>query len=166
MFPNSQNGQNFNATPTQKNAQPDVAPGLGGLAANMNPNSPSPNSQNIAPTAPEVAPIQSQERLSNPETQTGPGQSQSPQDQTAAPVQQPVVIPTAAPISDDQTTSTSNPAAAADEDLIEKEWVDQAKTIVSKTKGDPHEQARMVAELMRDYVKKRYGKIIGKTAED
>lgn len=57
--------------------------------------------------------------------------------------------------------SDSNPAAAADEDLIEKEWVDKAKQIISKTKDDPHAREREVNRLQVDYLKKRYGKELG-----
>jgi hypothetical protein len=118
------------------------------------------------PLAPEVAPVGSVEQLSNPETQTGPGSSvqqaaQQVQDATQA-LQQ--IVPAVAPLQ--AATATTTPAVAADEDLIEKEWVDQIKKVVSTTKDNPHEQAKQVAELMRDYVRKRYGKEVGKAPED
>ena len=57
--------------------------------------------------------------------------------------------------------STTMPLVAADEDLIEKEWVDKAKEIIEQTQGDPHARTQKVNELQRDYLKKRYGKVVG-----
>lgn len=53
-----------------------------------------------------------------------------------------------------------NPIVAADEDLIEKEWVDRAKKIIASTKNDPYLQEKEVSKLQADYLKKRYGKEI------
>ena len=58
-------------------------------------------------------------------------------------------------------SSTSSPLVAADEDLIEKEWVDKAKEIIEQTKDDPHSRTQKVNELQRDYLQKRYGKVVG-----
>lgn len=90
---------------------------------------------------------------------------------TAAPAAAPVPIaapslPTPiTPQADDAGTSTSddNPAAAADEDLIEKEWVDRAKKIIAETKEDPHRREVEVNKLQADYLKKRYGKDLGQS---
>lgn len=57
--------------------------------------------------------------------------------------------------------AAGTPLVAADEDLIEKEWVDKAKEIVDQTQGDPYTRTQRVNELQRDYLKKRYGKVIG-----
>jgi hypothetical protein len=54
----------------------------------------------------------------------------------------------------------TNPVAAADEDLIEKEWVEKAKRVVKETHNDPHAQDMAIGRLQADYLKKRYGKII------
>jgi hypothetical protein len=136
---------------------------LGGMAANMapdNPNAPS------VPAVSEIAPVGSPEQLSNPETQSGPAQGIPTVAAPTVPVvQPPVVVPSTTVPSDDSAT-TSNPATAADEDLIEKEWVTKAKQILAKTKNDPYEQAKQVAALMRDYVKKRYGREVGKAPDD
>lgn len=70
-------------------------------------------------------------------------------------------VVTAAPVADDSTTSTVGPAVAADDDVIEKEWVDKAKKIVQATVDDPHGRASKVNELQKDYLKKRYGKVLG-----
>jgi len=53
---------------------------------------------------------------------------------------------------------TTGPLVAADEDVIEKEWVDKAKKIIQETKDDPHGRTERVNELQRDYLKKRYNK--------
>ena len=59
------------------------------------------------------------------------------------------------------SSSSSFPSAAADDDLIEKEWVDKAKKIVNDTKNDPHQREKAVNLLQVDYLKKRYGREIG-----
>lgn len=59
--------------------------------------------------------------------------------------------------------NSSSPIVAADEDLIEKEWVDKAKQIVAETKDDPHKRAEQANALQKDYMKKRFGKDIGAT---
>lgn len=67
---------------------------------------------------------------------------------------------------DDDTKSvtqdnTSAPLVAADDDLIEKEWVDKAKTIVVQTKDDPYRREQEVSKLQTEYLRKRYGKELG-----
>lgn len=64
--------------------------------------------------------------------------------------------PTPAPQADPGAT----PAAAADSDRIEQEWVDKTKQIVLATRNDPYEQARQLATLKADYMMKRYNKEI------
>jgi len=56
---------------------------------------------------------------------------------------------------------SATPLVAADEDLIEKEWVDKAKQIIEQTRDDPHARTQKVNELQRDYLQKRYGKVVG-----
>ncbi len=75
-----------------------------------------------------------------------------------------VVVPAVPvqPVTDQPVaSSTSSPLVAADEDLIEKEWVDKAKEIIEQTKDDPHSRTQKVNELQRDYLQKRYGKVVG-----
>ncbi len=59
------------------------------------------------------------------------------------------------------TTVTTSPVIAADDDLIEKEWVDKAKKIVSENKDDPYQQESEVSRLQIDYLTKRFGRKIG-----
>jgi hypothetical protein len=77
------------------------------------------------------------------------------------------------PVVDDNTTTddssvaaaiTTAPLQAADNDLIEREWVDKAKKIVSETKSDPYQQEKRVSQLQADYIKKRYGRKLGEAA--
>lgn len=53
------------------------------------------------------------------------------------------------------------PLIADDDDLIEKEWVERAKKIVSDTKGDPHKRDDQATELKVNYLLKRFGRKIG-----
>lgn len=79
------------------------------------------------------------------------------------------VAPTIAPtlplvvVPDDTSTAPvdDNPVVAADEDLIEKEWVDKAKKIIATTKDDPYHREQEVSKLQADYLRKRYGKELG-----
>ena len=75
----------------------------------------------------------------------------------------PVVLPTATPAQ--QVSHDTNPTVAADEDLIEKEWVEKAKKVVSDTKHDPYLQGKEVSKLQADYLKKRYGKTVNLPAD-
>lgn len=61
----------------------------------------------------------------------------------------------------DDGQMNDNPLIAADEDLIEKEWVDRAKKIVQNTEGNPYRQDEEVSDLQADYLEKRYSKKIG-----
>lgn len=75
-----------------------------------------------------------------------------------------IALPTpVTPVADDTTTQQADdlPAVAADEDLIEKEWVDKAKKIIADTRDDPYRREREVGRLQADYLKKRYGKELG-----
>lgn len=58
-------------------------------------------------------------------------------------------------------TNVTGPTVAADEDVIEKEWIDKSKEIVQATKDDPYVRTNKVNQLQRDYIQKRYGKTVG-----
>lgn len=70
----------------------------------------------------------------------------------------PVVMTTPQPV---DAGAVVAPAAAADEDLIEKEWVDRAKQIIEQTKDDPFRREQEVNKLQADYLRKRYGRELG-----
>lgn len=101
---------------------------------------------------------------SAPELQTVSVQTTS----VAQSAAQPMVL-VSDPVSTSQASVTASansdsPAIADDVDVIEKEWVDKAKKIVSATKDDPYNQEKQVSKLQADYLMKRYGKQI-KTVE-
>ncbi len=56
------------------------------------------------------------------------------------------------------TTVVAQPAT--DTDRIEKEWVDKAKSVISKTREDPYEQKIEMSRVKADYIKKRFNKTI------
>ncbi len=81
----------------------------------------------------------------------------------AQPVQAQALVPTPQQMKAHPTSAsqpTGSPLIADDVDVIEKEWVDKAKKIVSSTKEDPHMQERQVSALQADYLFKRYNKKI------
>jgi hypothetical protein len=81
----------------------------------------------------------------------------------AAPVAPvPAMPPPPAPAA--TVTPTDTPAIADDVDVIEKEWIDKAQDIISKTKTDPYQEEEQIEGLQVDYLKKRYGKDINKPA--
>jgi hypothetical protein len=91
---------------------------------------------------------------------------QSTENASTMPAQPILPPPISAPLPPAQTTEDSSvqastPLAAADEDLIEKEWVDKAKAIIVETKDDPYLREKEVSKLQADYLRKRYGKELG-----
>ncbi|MBP7760231.1 hypothetical protein KA093_00340 [Candidatus Saccharibacteria bacterium] len=124
----------------------------------------------IMPRAPEVAKPHAPEHASTierpaaEEQKTGGGAGDIPPPM-------PVVPLPAAPVSNASQHATTmhddtNPVVAADEDLIEKEWVEKAKKVISETKHDPYAQEQAVSRLQADYLNKRYGKVIKLPRED
>ena len=95
-----------------------------------------------------------QERAGNPPASPVIPIQQSQQAQIAS--QQPVAAVNAPVVA----SSSGSVAIADDVDVIEKEWVDKAKSIVNQTKGDPYHQEKQVSELQADYLKKRYNKSV------
>lgn len=76
----------------------------------------------------------------------------------------PVPAPPAAQAPASTAASTDDtPLIAGDDDLIEKEWVDKLKRIITLTKDDPYERARVIAQLQADYLKKRYNREMGQS---
>ncbi len=69
-----------------------------------------------------------------------------------------VSVPVPTQASDDATVG---PTLAADDDVMEKEWVDKAKKIITDTQNDPYKREKAIGKLQADYLKKRYGKELG-----
>lgn len=129
----------------------------------MEPSLPAPNPEALPPVpvppaggaevAPNVAPEASHEAI-RPAPLAPPA---PPSSVAVSPAATPVnPVPDPAQAIDD----TALPQIADDVDLIEKEWVDKAKKIVSSTKHDPYEQEKQVSHLQADYLMKRYNKQI------
>lgn len=97
------------------------------------------------------------EHQSQPAKSPGEGELPAP----ILPVTQ--VLQATTPVSDDgvATPNSSTLLTAADDDVIEKEWVDKAKKIIGDTKGDPYRREYEVGQLQADYLEKRYGKKLG-----
>lgn len=137
-------------------------------------NSPNPErSPEAAPNLPTPEttpdfPLPSPERGSSSVPERAPEHAaQSQASLSAQPI--PITLPAPVPVSDDAGVSAATddtPAVAADEDLIEKEWVDKAKQIISETRDDPAARERQVGKLQSDYLKKRYGKELGASASE
>lgn len=83
---------------------------------------------------------------------------------TALPAPVAPVPPTNSPTQ--TVVSDDTPLVAADEDLIEKEWVDKAKKVIAETKDDPYQREQEVKKLQIEYVRKRYGREIGKSDDE
>ena len=108
-------------------------------------------------SSPEVLP-QDESKESQPQdpSNSGPAPTTLSVPQLPAPQVNPVLA---------QSVMNDNPLVAADEEVIEKEWVQKAKKVVEQTKGDPHAQEKEVSKLQADYIKKRYGKEIKLASE-
>ncbi len=63
----------------------------------------------------------------------------------------------AVPQVDDQVPAQA-PSLADDVPVIEKEWVQIARSIVRRTKDDPRQQTIEMGVFKSDYVRKRFGK--------
>lgn len=132
----------------------------------QNPNVPKPG-EVVVPSAPESSPAPVAPEVA-------PNSAAAGTPLTQAPLASPVAAPNTphAPVaSTDQPAPvpspmpTPNPSSAADVDVIEKEWVDQANKIVEQTKDDPYVQEEAVESLQQDYLKKRYGHDVKKPGE-
>lgn len=134
----------------------------------MNPELPAPQK------SPEYQPVNHEvgEQLFTPETK---GEQSHEREQNmkqvdrenTPPVAQPVV-PTVVPapplpsaLGATSDGNTAGPTIASDDDLIEKEWVDNAKKIIAETQNDPYLREQQVTKLQVDYLRKRYGKELG-----
>lgn len=134
----------------------------------MQPNQPTPEQQGAPTPKPEQPSEERRVETAPAHERAAPSGDQAAQGDAAytnLPLPQPVTQP-AEPVDNNQppATSSSGPAIADDVDLIEKEWVDKAKSIVHEYKHDPHNQEKEVGQLKADYQQKRYGKTI-KTSE-
>jgi len=61
-------------------------------------------------------------------------------------------------LSSGHTPITDDTLVAEDGDLIEKAWVQKAKSIVEQTRNDPHRQNAEINKVKKEYIQKRYQK--------
>jgi hypothetical protein len=115
------------------------------------------------PEAPLRAPEHTPESQSSVERPAPQEHSSDPRGAAAPPPMPTIPLPTSPTMSTDDSSDDSdddNPAVAADDDLIEKEWVQKTKQVISETKHDPYAQELAITQIQADYLRKRYGKII------
>lgn len=148
--------------------QPGVSPIQSGSEQLRTPDSPLSGGPEHVPTlpAPEVKPETGIETGAERREQAAELQA-AKADASAVAATVPVVPPADPALSavPTQTTGVAGaPLTANDDDVIEKEWVDKAKQIITGTKDDPYKRGEQVSELQRDYLKKRYGKDVGAAA--
>ena len=89
-----------------------------------------------------------------------PASPTTPVQQTNLPVADPMAAQpsNAVPVATNGSNASHGTMIADDSDLIEKEWVIRAKSIVSQTKDDPNLQNKEVNKIKAEYMKKRYNK--------
>lgn len=115
-------------------------------------NLPPPLNPNVAQNMPEHSGSQSAGEVNLPPPPTATGGTHAPSASApTTPVPDPAVTQAA-------VAAASDDLAADDADLIEKEWVSRAKTIVEQTKNDPHLQNKQMNKMKAEYIKKRYNK--------
>lgn len=136
----------------------------------MEPKSPTPRSSPELPTvvargAGETLPVPRGPEFSPDTTIERHEQAAEAASQAETPAAPPVLPTTIVPVvSDDDAasaspqTSSTSPAVANDDELIEKEWVDKAKKAITETKDDPYAREKRVSQLQADYLWKRYGR--------
>lgn len=131
------------------------------ITKSMNPNNPLPPSNFELPPLPVDGSSSNPETAARPETAPMPAQSMPmPSQQIAtSPLPAQVALSQPSPTPEPVTTSAI-PTLADDADLIEKEWVEKAKSIVAATRSDPRMQSSELNKFKADYLKKRYNKVI------
>lgn len=137
----------------------------------MEPKSPS---LNTSPESQSSTPKFEQQEIVVPDQETG-SQTVQPEKQpsrhervgeasptTPAQQAQTPLVTSQQPTSDDTSSiardDSTTPTVATDDDNIEKEWVNKAKSIIAETKSDPYLQEEKVSKLQADYLQKRYNK--------
>jgi len=64
------------------------------------------------------------------------------------------------PVPSPSAPTASGGLVAHDVDLIEKEWVERAKSIVAQTYEDPHAQKKEMSKVKAEYIQKRFNKTV------
>jgi hypothetical protein len=132
--------------------------------ADGQPNINLPSPAEVVPAGNLIEEAEPQTPMKTPEfsnTLSQPGLASPPISVNPNPIQPLSIVPDVSqPIPSTNVTSrhTNNPAVAADNDLIEKEWVIKAKQIVEQNREDPYAQTMEINRFKADYLKKRYNK--------
>ena len=97
-----------------------------------------------------------------PEEATPGKQSPKSTSSASSPVSIPIQTPVPTPVTDDSArpASSTDNTGAPNRDLIEKQWVERAKSIVAQTQDDPYKQKNEMSKVKADYIKKRFNKTI------
>jgi hypothetical protein len=68
--------------------------------------------------------------------------------------------PVTMPRTDDATSTpaTNTVSPSSDNDRIERQWVDRAKTVAAETRDDPYAQKNAMTKVKSDYIKSRFNK--------
>ena len=103
----------------------------------------------------ETSPVLSPETLQTPTPVAAGQQAAAPVTTTTIPDPASQIVP---PTSMAPMPPSIAPVIADDADLIEKEWVERAKSIVAQTAHDPNLQTKEVSKMKADYMQKRYSK--------
>lgn len=114
-------------------------------------------------TSPKGAEVQSapEKHVSREQKISSDGGGQPAVQPVAQPPVTPVAMPAAPKAAAPQPPVVNDlPLTAADDDLIEKEWVEKAKQVIAQNRHDPYMQEQAVSRLQADYLQKRYGKIV------
>jgi len=76
------------------------------------------------------------------------------------PASSPAPTPTSPQPGASPSSQSSGYLVAEDKDVIEPEWVNGAKTIVSRNQDDPYKQSEELTVFKAEYMQKRYNKTI------
>lgn len=116
---------------------------------------------NVMPS--QIQGVSSQAFLAAPTSATTPASNdpQTPSLPQTPVMQQPQTNEKTQNQNNNDVSLTTSPATAEDSDLIEKEWIEKAKSIVEKTRKDPFLQSQGLNQLKAEYLQKRYGKNLG-----
>lgn len=113
--------------------------------------------QALRPAAPEVA---AAPPAATPAAAATPVPAALTADEVAAAIAATPTVGTASPANDPA------PAAAADQDVIEPEWVDKAERVIEQNSGNPFAEEEAVENLQVDYLQKRYGHSVKKSDDN
>lgn len=118
-------------------------------------------SQKIEGPGFELPNVDSGEILQNNFNQESLAEQASRIVEMATPVPTVVATPPVQQADDVSVVDNTTPSTALDGDLMEKEWVNNLIKMVNETRSDPYLREKRFRDMQIDYLKKRYGRIIG-----